>query len=59
MQNKITSIDDLQKKLIEIENDYKDSIEISICGSTGCVSHLPDLIIKRIKEELALSLIHI
>lgn len=52
MQNKIKSVEDLVEKAAEIEKNYKDCIEISICGGTGCTAYSPGILYEMILEEL-------
>ena len=52
MQNKIKSANDLVEKAAEIEKNYKDCIEISICSGTGCTAYSPGMLYEMILEEL-------
>lgn len=52
IKNKISSVDELSRKALEIKNKYRDSIEISLCSGTGCKAYLPQELYKLIKEEL-------
>lgn len=52
LKNKINSADDLKQKAIEIEESYKDCIEISLCAGTGCKAYLPQELYRLMLEEL-------
>ena len=52
LKNKINSIDELKQKAIEIEESYKDCIEISLCAGTGCKAYLPQELYRLMLEEL-------
>ena len=52
LKNKINSVDDLKQKAIEIEESYKDCIEISLCAGTGCKAYLPQELYRLMLEEL-------
>ncbi|MHB1253099.1 MAG: NADH-ubiquinone oxidoreductase-F iron-sulfur binding region domain-containing protein [Candidatus Humimicrobiaceae bacterium] len=52
VKNKINSVDDLSQKALEIADNYKDCMEISLCSGTGCKAYLPQELYRLIKEEL-------
>ena len=52
VKNKINSADALNQKALEIEGNYKDCIEISLCSGTGCKAYLPQELYRLINDEL-------
>jgi len=51
-KNEISSLEDLKYRALEIENKYRDSIEISLCGGTGCKAYQPQELYRLIKKEI-------
>lgn len=52
IKNKINSVDKLKEKAHEIEENYKDCIEISLCTGTGCRAHQSQDLYGLMLEEL-------
>ncbi|PIU28813.1 MAG: NADH-quinone oxidoreductase subunit F [Candidatus Hydromicrobium americanum] len=52
IKNKINSVDKLKEKAHEVEENYKDCIEISLCSGTGCKAYLPQELYRLMLEEL-------